>query len=587
MLRIATWRSSVASIIRWSEFERGERLLAAGHEECELADRLQRTARQHDDRDDRAHRHLAVLKAIEAADQQADADQLLRHAGEVDRDRGQPAHPFLGRCRHRRIAPPAAEHLAFGPRGLERLGAGDRFDQHRMLQARIRLRVERGAAHRLLQADAGDQHQRDADDRHQHQPAGEDRDQDQEQDQEADVDRQHDRGRGEEVAHHLIFGDALGEARRCCPGARPSAGSSLSRTASATSLASSLRPISSTSCDRAMRRTKSKTSARHTPSASTHRVGIALLGMTRSYTFIVNSGIAQRQQVDDQRGQQDRPEFAADLPHFRPEPVRALGLVPRPLAFAFAGRIGFDHHRTAGEGRLDLGELDPHRLGDAGRINQPVAVVHFEQDRGAVVRQARGSPGSLLRRPALQSRDERLAAHSDLVERRLDLVERQRARVGKRQPRAQQDRGRRPVRLAREEGQAIEDRVDLTRRPASSQCMKLNTRPLTLTGRPEFRPGCHRAGAAMAGAGGPIAGCGQLFSCRSAGGIGLTLNRARSSPTPRPASARRGTRSAGWSPPARDIAHRAWPGARSRSAPGHCSACSAHPARRAASGGRR
>ena len=109
---------------------------------------------EHDDRDDRAHRHLAFLEAIEAADQQADADHLLRHAGEVDRDRGQPAHALLGRRRHRRIAAPAAEHLAFGARRLERFGAGDRFDQHRMLQAGIRLRVERGAAHRLLQADA-------------------------------------------------------------------------------------------------------------------------------------------------------------------------------------------------------------------------------------------------------------------------------------------------------------------------------------------------------------------------------------------------------------------------------------------------
>ena len=60
------------------------------------------------------------------------------------------------------------------------------------------------------------------------------------------------------------------------------------------------------------------------------------------------------EQVDDQRGEQDRPEFRADLPHFGPEPVRALGLVPRPLALALAGRVGFDDHRAAGVGRLEL-----------------------------------------------------------------------------------------------------------------------------------------------------------------------------------------------------------------------------------------
>ena len=47
-------------------------------------------------------------------------------------------------------------------------------------------------------------------------------------------------------------------------------------------LASSLRPISSTSCDRARRSMKSKPSARKTPIASTQRVGTALFGMTRS-----------------------------------------------------------------------------------------------------------------------------------------------------------------------------------------------------------------------------------------------------------------------------------------------------------------
>ena len=48
------------------------------------------------------------------------------------------------------------------------------------------------------------------------------------------------------------------------------------------SLASSLRPISSTSLDLARRSMKSNASAIPTPSARTHKVGMALFGMTRS-----------------------------------------------------------------------------------------------------------------------------------------------------------------------------------------------------------------------------------------------------------------------------------------------------------------
>src|SRR5205085_4196170 len=43
---------------------------------------------------------------------------------------------------------------------------------------------------------------------------------------------------------------------------------------------------------RATRSMKSNTRARITPRPSTHRVATALFGITRSYTFIVNSGIA-------------------------------------------------------------------------------------------------------------------------------------------------------------------------------------------------------------------------------------------------------------------------------------------------------
>ena len=207
---------------------------------------------------------------------------LLRHAGEVDGDRGQPAHPLAGRGRHRRIAAPAAEHLAFGARRLERFRAGDRFDQHRMLQAGVGLRVERGAAHRLLQAEAGDQHQQmPAIGTSTSQPAS-DRDQPEEQDEEGDIDGQDDRGRGEEVAHHLDIRKRAGQTRRCCPGARPSAGSSLSRTASATAWRRACGRPRRSAATRATRRMKSNASARSTPSASTHKVDTALFGMTRS-----------------------------------------------------------------------------------------------------------------------------------------------------------------------------------------------------------------------------------------------------------------------------------------------------------------
>ena len=70
-----------------------------------------------------------------------------------------------------------------------------------------------------------------------------------------------------------------------------------------------------------------------------------------------------------------------------------------------------------------------HRLGDARRINQDVAVAGFEQHRRAIVVEF-DDRRQLTRRPSGQLARHRLAAHSDLIERRLDLVERQRALIG-------------------------------------------------------------------------------------------------------------------------------------------------------------
>ena len=115
--------------------ERRHRLLAAGDEEGELPDRRHCAPSEHDDRDDRAHRDLAFVEQIEAADDQRDADQLLARRSNVDRDRGQPAQALLRRRGHRGVTPPFAEHLTLGAGGLEGFDATDRFDQHRVLEA--------------------------------------------------------------------------------------------------------------------------------------------------------------------------------------------------------------------------------------------------------------------------------------------------------------------------------------------------------------------------------------------------------------------------------------------------------------------
>ena len=100
---------------------------------------------------------------------------------------------------------------------------------------------------------------------------------------------------------------------------------------------------------------------------------------------------------------------------------------------------------------LVIGERHPHWLGDTGCIDQAVTGAGFKQHCSAVIFELENRR-QLLKREAAEAAHQRLAAHADLVERRLDLVERQGAGVGKRQPRAQEDRGRRPVSLTREEG---------------------------------------------------------------------------------------------------------------------------------------
>jgi hypothetical protein len=77
-----------------------QRLAGAGDEESELANRGHGASGQHDDGDDRAHRHIALVELVEAADEQADADHLLRQRCKVDCDRRQPPHFFLRRGRH-------------------------------------------------------------------------------------------------------------------------------------------------------------------------------------------------------------------------------------------------------------------------------------------------------------------------------------------------------------------------------------------------------------------------------------------------------------------------------------------------------
>src|SRR6185369_2218490 len=85
-----------------------------------------------------------------------------------------------------------------------------------------------------------------------------------------------------------------------------------------------------------------------------------------------------------------------------------------------------------------------------------------EQDRGAVFLELEDR-GALARRPGLEAPYNRIGTHPHLLERGLDLVEGQPPVGGKGQSREEENRGRRPVRLSREVGQAVEDGVNLSR----------------------------------------------------------------------------------------------------------------------------
>ena len=400
-----------------------ESLTTARDQECELADRLEGTARDHDDRDDRAHRHLAFLEAIKAADEKADADRLLRDAREVDGDRGELAHALARRGAHPGVTAPAAEHLPFGTRGLERFRSGDQFDQHRMLETGVGLSIERRAPHRPLQAHSGGEHHRNAEQRHEDEPAADQGDESEKQEHEREIDCQNDGRRREEVPHQLIFRNAFrhrsGAALAVRHGQVHDFFEELLRKLGVELAADLVDQAGSRHPEREIEDQRQQHAEGEHPQGR-HR-------LVRDHS-VVNVHREQRhregEQVHHQRGQQHRPELAPLLPDFRPEPVPSLGLVPRPLVLPLPGRIGFDDDRPTGERGLDFLELDPHRLGDARSVDKTVPVAAIEEHRGAIVLELQDRR-AFARRPGAQPAGNGLAAHADMFERRFELMERQ------------------------------------------------------------------------------------------------------------------------------------------------------------------
>src|SRR5262249_8256764 len=162
--------------------------------------------------------------------------------------------------------------------------------------------------------------------------------------------------------------------------------------------------------------------------------------------------------------------------------------------------------------------------------DQAVGPLRFEQHRCPLVSELEDRR-RLGRRPAAQPAADRIGAHSDLLERGLDLVEWQGAVVGQGKPRAKENRRRWAVRLPRAVGQAVEDGIELTRpfRIKPMHEAHCPSSPSQLPRSPPAGGGGGGGGAASTGGGisaagaigggaaaGPIAGSGMLFSCRSA-----------------------------------------------------------------------
>jgi hypothetical protein len=229
-----------------------------------------------------------------------------------------------------------------------------------------------------------DQHQRDADDRHHDQPAGKQGDETQEEHQENEIDREHDRGRGEEVAHGLIFGDS----------ARHRAGAALALGHRQVHhlLEQLLRQLRVELAPDFVDEARASDPQHEVEQQRNHHAGRehpqGRHRLVRDHAVVDvhrEQRHREREQVDDQGREDDRPELPAHLPHLGPEPMLALGFVPRPLILALAGGVDFDGDGAPGVGGLELGKLDPHRLGEARCVDQALTAARFQKDCGTVV----------------------------------------------------------------------------------------------------------------------------------------------------------------------------------------------------------